>query len=342
MRFLKPLALWGLFFFIVIGGFPFLVAVVWADDTNYHCPTTTEIMADKLASLPEESRVFCELQIPSRPVLWEVRKFQGFTNWTIKEDLNLTGKSPELVPCFKTIEASCVGIVPGEAYIFVEVGIEDKIGVRKILSSFPRIKRDNIKLLGPPVFDADQDPAVYIVISKSIFPRNVKHLVSRVYIYNLDITFPGSSRSEVIFIRAGVSLKKDDLKTFLSHEFNHLLVLSFDFYDDIWVYEGLGYLSAYLIGHGPSELKTVYLDAFLNWHRNALVPEWNMYNHMSAYQFFKFLYKKYGLETIRKIAHDPCDGKESISKSVGKSWEQIWLEYLRFSKEEGMPVDISP
>lgn len=319
-----------------------LLVVIQAEEEVDSCLTTSEIMAAKLASLPEGKRIFYELKIPGKPVLGEVRKYNGFIGWTIKEDLDLGGRPPELVPRFKTIEACCVGIIEKEAYVFVEVGVEDEVGIKKIMSSFPGIKKDNTKLLGPPGFDVDGDPAVYIVISKSIFPKNVSNIVSRVYIYNLDITFPGSSCSETIFIRARASIKKDDLKTFLSHEFNHLLVLSYDFYDDIWIYEGLGYLSAYLTGHGPADIKTIYLDAFLNWHKNALVPEWNIYNHISAYQFFRFLYKAYGIEAIRKIARDPCDGEESVAKAVGKPWNKIWLEYEDACRQEGIPIDSPP
>lgn len=339
MRFLRSLVR-GLALVIVIELTYSFVAVIQAESGIKSCMTTSEIMAAKLDSLPEERRVFCELQIPGRPVLGEVRKFYGFINWTIKEDLDLSGKSPELVPRFKTIEARCAGIIEKEAYVFVEVGVKDEVGVKKIMSSFPGIKKNNIKLLGTPGFDADGDPAVYIVISRSIFPKQVGYLVSRVYIYNLDITFPGSSCSEVIFICAGASVKKDDLKTFLSHEFNHLLVLSYDFYDEIWIYEGLGYLSAYLVGHAPAELKTIYIDAFLSWQKNALVPDRNIYNHVSVYQFFRFLYKKYGLEPIHKIVHDPCDGRESVANAVGKPWSKIWSEYLEYNRDEGVPIAV--
>ncbi len=310
-------------------------------ETN-DCLTTAEVMSRKLSALSEEERALCKLKIPGRPVLGEVRKFNGLRGWVAKSDFADPNKLGDWTPRFVTIETTCTAILDTTAYIFVEKGVEAHEEIKDILYSFPQIKKNNIKIWGSPGFDVDGDPGVFIVISDNIFYHEPEEIVSRIYIYNIDITFPGSNCAETIFIRAGTSRKKRDLQTFLSHEYNHLLVLSHDYYDEMWIFEGLGYLSAYLLGHLPADHKTVYLDAFLNWKQNAKSPATNMYNHISVYQFFNFLYKHYGLEAMRKVMRDPCDGKESIAESVGEPWDKIWLEYEKNCREEGLPINNSP
>lgn len=290
---------------------------------------TTEFMAKIQASLPERIRVIGELKIQAPPQkVGEQRRFYH-PIYSVKKDrealTTLEGKS-EFNISVTYIEARCVKIIKKIAYIYIEVGYDDKFEreAKDIASIFSKEKKRLIKFLGPPAFDVDADPAIYFIISPTAFSHHKPSISAKVSLTDTDLSFPNSNGAEIIYIKP-YSFGGVDIREYMGFEYTHILSISHDWEDEIWMHEGLGYASARILGYKIWVTHQAALDEFLSWKGSAE-------DNISVCYFFLFIYDQYGLEAVRRILTDPRDGKDSISYVVGKSWNELWSEYQMFMK----------
>jgi hypothetical protein len=297
------------------------------ETVNYSALNTLELMTKIQASLTESLRVLSELNIQAPPQkVGERRRFKHqvyFLEEDWKARIKLEGKA-RMVPSVRYIEVKCVKIIKKTAYIYIEVGYDDKFEeeVKHIAKSFPKEQKRLIKFFGPPSFDVDLDPAVYFLISPTAFSHDKPGITAKVSLTDTDLSFPNSNGAEIMYIKP-YSVGGMDVRNYMGFEYTHILSISHDWDDQIWVHEGLGYVAVRILGYLMQPYHRAAPDNFLNWRGTAD-------NHISVCYFFLFIYDHYGLEVIRRILADPYNGKDSISRIVGKSWDELWSEYKIF------------
>lgn len=220
---------------------------------------------------------------------------------------------------------SCAG-----AYVFAMKG--DTLSwqlAKKIVAFFPEVHRQSRVLWGRSDFDLDGRDNTFILAYP--FADSTNNVNSFVLPQDqLPLWLP-SNGVEVLHINTR-HIKSDlDCRRVLAHEFQHVIALSWDFYESAWIQEGMAVLSARLVNGVESR----YVEEY--WNYKDILGEWQYddEHYASAYYFFSWLHRVYGMDTVVKIMRDPHNGRESVASALGESWDVVWGLYVAFLRSDG-------
>lgn len=270
--------------------------------------STRQIVESALASLTDEQRQEWQERVAVPPKLGERRTFTGRVAFVSGQGLSIDFINDE-------VEAVCYA-VSAEAFVFAPPAYEAM--ANEVATLFPEIFRRTQDLWGPPEFDVDGVSAVYIVIYPFVVGPAAAGYVSQSNILPIR---EESNGGETIHLNPDRAAELG-LARVLAHEYHHVLFLSHDMRDEIWLMEGLADLNMSLFGYEAHQGGTI--DQFLEpWEGD---PE----QYASAFHFFRWLYNQYGFDMVKAIMSDPADGQESIAYVIGRPWEEVWSQYIQF------------
>lgn len=272
--------------------------------------STREVIEYAVSQFPDSLRAEWNRRIARPPQAGETRKFYG------QMGFNMSGRDGGLgiELFFEQFEAKFYGAAEN-TYVFAATGYEDLAPL--VFLVMPQTVEKSQRHWGKPDFDIDNDPNVYVVLYRFAVEPGMAGYVNN---HDLAPISEESNGAEIIYINPEQA-RGPGIDRVLAHEYGHILQISHDWVDEIWLMEGLAELNEYLLGFTPYQ--TGEVDQFLNWN-------YDLDSYGSAFKFFRFLYIEYKLhENLKELIADPADGRESIARVIGKPWNQIWSEYLR-------------
>ena len=223
---------------------------------------------------------------------------------------------------------SCKG-----AYIFaiLEDSVSWEIG-EHIATLFPDVRRTVRKQWGESGFDLDGQDQVLILVYPFAVDINFRGFVS-----TRDQLPLWSPNNGIEAIHVNSRLLATDYMSweeFLAHEYQHIIALSWDYYEDQWMLEGMAMLAQYLAtGNNLTDfydfhsMAPFYYVEFKSW-------EYSSFDYWSAGMLFVWLERVYGMDTIISIMRDPHNGEDSIARAVGKPWNEIWSQYRLYFRAD--------
>ncbi len=131
---------------------------------------------------------------------------------------------------------------------------------------------------------------------------------------------PNSNDIDVVYVN--VTADDDDVKSTTAHEFCHMLEVTEDPDDDLWVKEGIAQYAEFLVfgddfGHDKVPYFESHPDVNLTWTAYSADLTANLRLYGCTFTFFLYIHEKYGGQaTVAAIFHENSNGIGGINQAL--------------------------
>lgn len=111
----------------------------------------------------------------------------------------------------------------------------------------------------------------------------------------------------------------------LAHEFQHMIHWNQDRNEELWINEGMSELAAYLNDFPVGSSLQSYLSD-----PDITVTRWEVQTgpfYGSAYSFARYLYERFGRETVSRIIAEQANGRQGIEAATGMPFDEIFADW---------------
>lgn len=169
----------------------------------------------------------------------------------------------------------------------------------------------------------DNDPRIYILLTNIVKDAGGYFNPNDEY-YKIQVKDNRSNEKEIIYLNAGF-IGKSSLKSFLAHEFQHMInwhqkkkISGVD--EEVWLNEGLSEYSSTLLGYDDPYSESVIgmrVDNFLQYTSDSLTEWQNMNQDYSAVNLFmQFIVDHCGKNILKEIVSAKKSGIAAINDAL--------------------------
>ncbi|MGE5508415.1 MAG: carboxypeptidase regulatory-like domain-containing protein [Chitinophagales bacterium] len=184
----------------------------------------------------------------------------------------------------------------------------------------------------------DQDAHIYILVTDlaanlvGLFSPLNEYTDAYVYSYGQSLNpkvYFHSNERQMFYVDSGSTVSS--LKAALAHEFGHMVFFNErnranDTEQPLWLNEAVAEMNAEINGYGVEAGNSLLVghvfDFLLNTPANSLIQwsessELGVADYGAAYLFLRYIYDRFGDDTLRAILTSPLEGSASVADAVG-------------------------